>query len=179
MSKSVVSFKKACEEKSADADQNNISIKATLENLPSALHAAKELFGYLSLTEHYHASHTRFGQDIFEGTNKLILGGLMYEGSDLVLEKIDSTTQQDYNDMGVRDIWITNKPPSNERGCEVHSLVWNGKEPYVVIREEMKHALPKTHSLMMDCIQKLQSRRPIWESAVRETGLGTVLRPSP
>lgn len=102
----------------------------------------------------------------------------MYEGSNLVLEKIDSTSQQDYNNMGVRDIWVTNKFPSNERGCKVHSLVWNGEEPYVVIREEMKHALPKTHSLVMDCIKKLQSRRPIWESAVRETGIGTVLRPS-
>jgi hypothetical protein len=34
MGKRVVSFKKACEEKSSDANQNNISIKSATENLP-------------------------------------------------------------------------------------------------------------------------------------------------
>lgn len=175
MGKSVVSFKKACEEKEALSNGNNITVRASESDMHHALYVIKELFGYMSLAEHYHAAHTRFGEDIFEGVNNLVIGGLLEERGELILQKLDDDFYS--SNMGARDILVTSCPQNLATGCEKHSIRWNDSQPSLLLREEMKHVSPKTYGVMMDGIHRLKAMKPIW-SEIKDTPHVQILRPS-
>jgi dipeptidyl aminopeptidase/acylaminoacyl peptidase len=177
MNTNIHSFKKACEAKEASKANNTILCYTNSEHLGAALRVLNSMFGYLSIIEHYQASHSRHGIDIFEGADKLILGGLMQEDRELVICKLKDGKSPDLKMMGAHEFTVLDIEPDNAGSCQFHSFLYTEKPPYVIVREETKSVFPSVYSSILGGVERLKAVRPMWECIADTPGIN-ILRPS-